>query len=784
MLSMGGGAVTKEVAKSALKNAAEKTIERIGVAGAVATGAAMQGADVGSDVYKTVYDGLREKDLSEEEAHKIAIEKAQIATAEASAISVIANMLPGARALEEKFLTKGIQESIKKDLGKKAAVRAVAGETVGETFEEGAGKLAGNIEVAKALPGTDIYKGVGEAAGMGALGGAMFGGAANISPTEVVADIKAKRDAKKVAEEVKATPTPEAEITPKAQEKGRFVMEDGVLVDKSKELPKEEATPREPISDLRTLPEEDKKRIVEINREYTDIQRQKLDETKPLSEQQQVALNSREDALVDELERITGVRYEKPPVESFKPKAKFEMAKQPIVQEFYDEAISLADKAEKVGQKGFADAVRLNAERGKFQTSEDLDFYRERAKDFEQRAIPTDEKPKQTFNIENYLKGYPADEKRYQELTKSPEEVQKVVVKASDYIQKLTDAINDLGWKVEDINVTSPKELQDLQKKMSQIAGSATSFMKKAEAITKQYKRADPKKYESLINELEQDFATANTMISAPRNIQGNSWVIREKDTGKVITETFDPAKVIALNKEKYEAVPAGKYLGEVNQQIKEKGDINYREASEDQKGISKDLLEKIAADVTKGWVNAPKIKSVQSVTELPQNIQDQIERDNVQRVQGVFDPATQQVFLVADNIPNAQEAVMTVAHETVGHFGLRSILGADYGKTMRSMYENAEVKKRADEKIEAGMGKELATEEVLAEMAESKENPTVIQRMINILRAALKKLGLNIKGVTNGEIRQLLADSRQYVIEGKGKAVTEKAPEIRRAHV
>ena len=151
--------------------------------------------------------------------------------------------------------------------------------------------------------------------------------------------------------------------------------------------------------------------------------------------------------------------------------------------------------------------------------------------------------------------------------------------------------------------------------------------MKKAEAITKQYKRADPKKYESLINELEQDFATANTMISAPRNIQGNSWVIREKDTGKVITETFDPAKVIALNKEKYEAVPAGKYLGEVNQQIKEKGDINYREASEDQKGISKDLLEKIAADVTKGWVNAPKIKSVQSVTELPQNIQDQIER-------------------------------------------------------------------------------------------------------------------------------------------------------------
>ena len=266
-------------------------------------------------------------------------------------------------------------------------------------------------------------------------------------------------------------------------------------------------------------------------------------------------------------------------------------------------------------------------------------------------------------------------------------------------------------------------------------------------------------------------------MISAPRTLQGNSWVVREKDTGKVIMETFDPAKVLALNKEKYEAVPIGKYLAETNQQIKEQGEIKYREASEGQKGITQKLLEKIAADVTKGWVNAPKIKSVQSITELPQNIQDQIARDNVERVQGVFDPETQQVFLVADNIPNAQEAVMTVAHETVGHFGLRSILGSDYGKTMRSMYENANVKKRADEKIKAGTSKELATEEVLAEMAEDGKNPTLMQRMVNIIRSALKKLGLNIKGVTNGEILQLLADSRQYVIEGKGEAKVTTAP-------
>lgn len=43
------------------------------------------------------------------------------------------------------------------------------------------------------------------------------------------------------------------------------------------------------------------------------------------------------------------------------------------------------------------------------------------------------------------------------------------------------------------------------------------------------------------------------------------SWVIREKDTGAVVMETFDKAKVDALNTDKYEAVPAYQHLTEIN---------------------------------------------------------------------------------------------------------------------------------------------------------------------------------------------------------------------------
>lgn len=43
------------------------------------------------------------------------------------------------------------------------------------------------------------------------------------------------------------------------------------------------------------------------------------------------------------------------------------------------------------------------------------------------------------------------------------------------------------------------------------------------------------------------------------------SWVIKEKGTGRIITETFDRRKVDRLNTDKYEAVPIGEHLASLN---------------------------------------------------------------------------------------------------------------------------------------------------------------------------------------------------------------------------
>lgn len=43
------------------------------------------------------------------------------------------------------------------------------------------------------------------------------------------------------------------------------------------------------------------------------------------------------------------------------------------------------------------------------------------------------------------------------------------------------------------------------------------------------------------------------------------SWIIRERETGAVICETFDKRKVDALRLDRFEAVPIGDYLASLN---------------------------------------------------------------------------------------------------------------------------------------------------------------------------------------------------------------------------
>jgi hypothetical protein len=193
---------------------------------------------------------------------------------------------------------------------------------------------------------------------------------------------------------------------------------------------------------------------------------------------------------------------------------------------------------------------------------------------------------------------------------------------------------------------------------------------------------------------------------------------------------------------------------------------------------IGANQVTKIANDTVKDWAKVPNIEVVDNVEDLLPRIQTQLRDENGEGVEvpGLYDPQTDTVFLISSALRSGEDVVYTVMHEVAGHYGLRNMLGGTYTKTMNEIYNgNAAVREKANAKMQDNpkLSREIAVEEVLADTAEGA--PYANQQMRNALRrfvAAIKQWlrdkGL-IKGVSDFEVTQLVADARKYVRQGEG---------------
>jgi hypothetical protein len=169
--SMGGGLLARGGVKLLMKETTESAVGKAGVAGAVGTGAIMQGADVGADTYEQIFERLVKEGTNPEEANRIALGQARQASLQAVGISLGTAFLPGGRSIERALAGKGAP-------GTGGFARGFFGETGSEALEEGGGQFVSNVAQQEIFPDVSLTRGVGEAAGMGALAGGLFGGVA------------------------------------------------------------------------------------------------------------------------------------------------------------------------------------------------------------------------------------------------------------------------------------------------------------------------------------------------------------------------------------------------------------------------------------------------------------------------------------------------------------------------------------------------------------------------------------------------------------------------------
>lgn len=192
--------------------------------------------------------------------------------------------------------------------------------------------------------------------------------------------------------------------------------------------------------------------------------------------------------------------------------------------------------------------------------------------------------------------------------------------------------------------------------------------------------------------------------------------------------------------------------------------------------GNKKADVERIAKAVVKDWENAPEIEVVQSETDLPQPIQDQIKRDNVSGlVPGLYNNG--KVWLIADSSDSKDAIFKTIAHEATGHHGLRGVLGGQFNPTMLRIYRtNPAVQRKAAEKRTANpnLSVETAVEEVLADAQElpRKDRPWW-KKALDTIRIALQRVFKGEK-FSDAQVEDLLRASRKWVRQGKRPARME----------
>jgi len=210
-----GSAAKEKATEAALKlaqDAALKSQISRGTTAAIGTGAAQQGADIGSGSFEEIKQYLMtEKKMPEAQAAAEALNLARASGASGAAISLLAQKLPGAQALERALAGERL------GTGRiKGAIAGALKNIPEEMVEEGGGKVTQNLALRDVNPEQSLTAGLGQTLGQAALGagligggaGAISGGKSSINPE----DVKNAEFEKRKAEDIQRATEKRAEI--------------------------------------------------------------------------------------------------------------------------------------------------------------------------------------------------------------------------------------------------------------------------------------------------------------------------------------------------------------------------------------------------------------------------------------------------------------------------------------------------------------------------------------------------------------------------------------------
>ena len=213
--------------------------------------------------------------------------------------------------------------------------------------------------------------------------------------------------------------------------------------------------------------------------------------------------------------------------------------------------------------------------------------------------------------------------------------------------------------------------------------------------------------------------------------------------------------------------------------------------------GMRLEDVQTVADKIGKLAKNAAASRVVQGFDELPYSIRERYS-DAKNSVEGVFDPRSGVVWMVADNLSDPTRAAEVWAHEQIVHHGLRGLLPADARRRVLNQLwlgaggmKNAMVKDIASRyglaPTRSLQDRQTVMEEVIAALAEKKgqgllerADGNLWRKVVSALHRAWNSLVRAVSGregtMNLDNIDALLSALGRHVIDGESSGITQKA--------
>jgi hypothetical protein len=205
--------------------------------------------------------------------------------------------------------------------------------------------------------------------------------------------------------------------------------------------------------------------------------------------------------------------------------------------------------------------------------------------------------------------------------------------------------------------------------------------------------------------------------------------------------------------------------------------------------GMSVKVAQAGVDEIVATWSNPPEIVVLKSLTSLPENTVASLVGDsNVDEIQinGFFAPEDNKAYIIADQIHNYAQLKRILQHEVIGHYSTRDLFGSEFDGKMLELWNKIGqmdgLTKLAEKYdfdmkpyMESGkltsekMAAVVLTDEILAHFVENNIEPTLMQKIIQMIRNGLQAIGFNLPS-SETELFKVIAKARRHVIKGKAK--------------